>query len=109
MFDTYFCSHGIFKSGNTQVAQIKSTPDAGNRCLVLLYWLYLVCSGVDCCRTKQYYTGTLAGQIVMKDTCDYGLILGASLLTRLLAIIPALLVIQSFGEDKLDSLVGFFK
>lgn len=98
----------FFKSGNTQVAQIKEAhqmlaPLLGSSLAPILFAVALIAAG-----QSSTITGTLAGQIVMEGYLRLRINPWVRrLLTRLLAIIPALFVIQSFGEDKLDSLLVF--
>ena len=98
----------FFKTGRTDVAEIKDAhhllePLLGTQLAPTLFAVALIAAG-----QSSTVTGTLAGQIVMEGYLRIKLppIL-RRLITRLLAIIPAVIVIAIFGEDEVDKLLIF--
>lgn len=98
----------FFKSGRTDVAEIRDAhqllaPLLGSEIAPVLFAVALIAAG-----QSSTVTGTLAGQIVMEGYLKLKLnpIL-RRLLTRMLAIVPAIIVILIFGEDEVDSLLIF--
>lgn len=98
----------FFEAGMHNVAEIKDAhrllePMLGSKIAPVLFAIALIAAG-----QSSTVTGTLAGQIVMEG---YLLLrinpLLRRLLTRLLAIIPAVLTILIYGEDKIDALLIF--
>ncbi|HMC83929.1 MAG TPA: Nramp family divalent metal transporter, partial [Chitinophagaceae bacterium] len=98
----------FFKMGRTDVVEIKNAyellPDfMGTTLAATLFAIALIAAG-----QSSTITGTLAGQIVMEG---YLLLrinpLLRRLLTRLLAIIPAVITILVYGDDKIDALLIF--
>ncbi|WP_018613487.1 Nramp family divalent metal transporter [Segetibacter koreensis] len=96
----------FFKSGNTQVAELKEahrllSPLLGNSLAPALFAIALIAAG-----QSSTITGTLAGQIVMEGYLNLRINpLVRRLITRALAIIPAVLCILILGEDKVDRLL----
>ena len=95
----------FFKTGNSHVAEIKVAykllPDFLGNFAPTLFAIALIAAG-----QSSTITGTLAGQIIMEGYLRLRINpLMRRLLTRLLAIIPALLVIIIYGEDKVDALL----
>ena len=94
----------FFKTGNTTVASIKDAyqllPMLGSFA-PKLFAIALIAAG-----QSSTLTGTLAGQIVMEGYLQLRInpVL-RRLLTRLLAIIPAVIVILVAGEKEVDSLL----
>jgi manganese transport protein len=94
----------FFKTGNTAVASIKDAyqllPMLGSFA-PKLFAIALIAAG-----QSSTLTGTLAGQIVMEGYLQLRInpVL-RRLLTRLLAIIPAVIVILVAGEKEVDSLL----
>lgn len=94
----------FFKAGNTTVASIKDAyqllPMLGSFA-PKLFAIALIAAG-----QSSTLTGTLAGQIVMEGYLQLRInpVL-RRLLTRLLAIIPAVIVILVAGEQEVDSLL----
>jgi manganese transport protein len=96
----------FFKSGQTEVAEIKDAhrllaPMLGTAIAPILFAVALIASG-----QSSTVTGTLAGQIVMEGY----LLLRINpflrrLLTRLLAIIPAVITIVIYGDNEIDTLL----
>jgi manganese transport protein len=98
----------FFKNGRTDVAEIGDAhqllePLLGTSLAPVLFAVALIAAG-----QSSTVTGTLAGQIVMEGYLRLRMnpIL-RRLLTRLLAIIPAVLVIGLAGEDQVDKLLIF--
>ncbi|RYF89072.1 MAG: divalent metal cation transporter, partial [Chitinophagaceae bacterium] len=98
----------FFQTGRTDVAEIKQAHELlpqtlGSTVTSTLFAIALIASG-----QSSTVTGTLAGQIVMEGYLRLRInpIL-RRLITRLIAIIPAIIVIAAFGEDEVDSLLIF--
>lgn len=98
----------FFKSGNTHVASIQEahellSPLLGNKVAAHLFAIALIAAG-----QSSTVTGTLAGQIVMEGYLQLRINpLLRRLLTRLLAIIPAVIVIMVAGEQQIDAMLIF--
>ncbi len=98
----------FFTSGNTQVAQIQDAhkllePLLGSKLAPILFAVALIAAG-----QSSTLTGTLAGQIVMEGYLQLRINPWLRrLLTRLIAIVPAVLVILIYGEEKVDALLVF--
>jgi manganese transport protein len=98
----------FFKTGRTDVAEIKDAhqllqPLLGTHLAPFLFAIALIAAG-----QSSTVTGTLAGQIVMEGYLKLRLNpMFRRLLTRLLAIIPAVITISMFGEDEVDKLLIF--
>src|SRR5688572_22302876 len=98
----------FFKTGRTDVAQIKDAhellaPLLGSTIAPTLFAIALIAAG-----QSSTITGTLAGQIVMEGYLRLRINPWIRrLLTRLLAIIPAIIVISIFGDDEVDRLLVF--
>ncbi len=98
----------FFKTGNSHVAAIKEAhqllaPLLGSDIAPKIFAIALIAAG-----QSSTITGTLAGQIVMEGYLQLRINPWARrLLTRLLAIIPALIVILIYGEEKVDDLLIF--
>lgn len=98
----------FFSSGNTQVAHIQDAhqllePLLGSRLAPILFAIALIAAG-----QSSTLTGTLAGQIVMEGYLQLRINPWLRrLLTRLIAIVPAVLVILIYGEEKVDDLLVF--
>lgn len=96
----------FFKSGLYGVADIQDAhrllePMLGTRWAPILFAIALLCSG-----QSSTITGTLAGQIVMEGYLNIRLQPWIRrLITRSLAIIPALISIKVFGEDATGELL----
>jgi manganese transport protein len=98
----------FFKSGRTDVAEIKDAhellaPLLGYEIAPILFAVALIAAG-----QSSTVTGTLAGQIVMEGYLKLRLnpIL-RRLLTRLLAIVPAVIVIWIYGDQEVNKLLIF--
>ena len=98
----------FFSTGNTQVARIEEAhsmlaPLLGSELAPILFAIALIAAG-----QSSTVTGTLAGQIVMEGYLKLRLNPWIRrLLTRLIAIIPAVLVIGIMGEEHVDELLVF--
>ncbi len=96
----------FFKSGHAEVASIREahellTPLLGSKLASILFAVALIAAG-----QSSTVTGTLAGQIVMEGHLHLRInpIL-RRLITRMLAIIPAVIVIGVAGEQEVDKLL----
>jgi manganese transport protein len=98
----------FFKTGRTEVAEIKEAhqllaPLLGSGVAPVLFAVALIAAG-----QSSTVTGTLAGQIVMEGYLRLRINPWIRrLITRLLAIVPAVLVIAIYGESEVDSLLVF--
>lgn len=96
----------FFKTGRTDVAEIGEAHRLlegllGSSLAPILFAVALIAAG-----QSSTVTGTLAGQIVMEGYLRLRINpLMRRLLTRLLAIVPAILVIAIAGENEVDSLL----
>jgi manganese transport protein len=98
----------FFKTGNTHVARIEEAhqllqPLLGTDLAPMLFAIALIAAG-----QSSTITGTLAGQIVMEGYLHLRLNPWIRrLITRLIAIVPAILVIGIYGDSKVDDLLIF--
>jgi manganese transport protein len=98
----------FFKTGRTDVAEIQDAHQLlegllGNKWAPALFAIALIAAG-----QSSTVTGTLAGQIVMEGYLRLRINPWLRrLLTRLLAIVPALLVILLAGPEKVGELLVF--
>lgn len=98
----------FFTSGNTEVAHIQDAhrllePLLGSKLAPILFAVALIAAG-----QSSTLTGTLAGQIVMEGYLQLRINPWLRrLLTRLIAIVPAVVVIILYGEEKVDDLLVF--
>ena len=97
----------FFKTGNSQVAEIKEAhrllPSFLGNLAPILFAIALIAAG-----QSSTITGTLAGQIIMEGYLSLRVNPWVRrLITRLLAIIPALIVIIIYGEKDVDALLIF--
>jgi manganese transport protein len=95
----------FFSSGNSQVAEIKEAhkllPNFLGGAAPILFAIALIAAG-----QSSTVTGTLAGQIIMEGYLSLRISpLLRRLITRLVAIVPALIVILIYGESKIDTLL----
>ena len=96
----------FYATGNTQVAKIEDAhrllqPMLGTTLAPVLFAVALIAAG-----QSSTVTGTLAGQIVMEGYLRLRINpLLRRLLTRLIAITPAVLVILIYGDQELDALL----
>jgi len=98
----------FFTTGNANVGEIKQAhqllaPLLGSKVAPVLFAVALIAAG-----QSSTITGTLAGQIVMEGYLQLRINPWARrLITRLLAIVPALIVIILYGEEEVDALLIF--
>ena len=98
----------FYTTGHKEVAKIEEAhtllaPLLGSKLAPILFAIALIAAG-----QSSTVTGTLAGQIVMEGYLKIRLNPWIRrLLTRLVAIIPAILVIGLMGEDRVDALLIF--
>jgi manganese transport protein len=96
----------FFKNGLTEIAEIKEAHRLlsgflGSDLAPKLFAIALIAAG-----QSSTVTGTLAGQIVMEGYLRLRINPWVRrLLTRLLAIVPAIIVIYIFGENEVDNLL----
>lgn len=95
----------FFKTGNSHVAEIKEAhrllPSFLGNLAPILFAVALIAAG-----QSSTITGTLAGQIIMEGYLRLRLNpVMRRLITRMLAIIPALFVIIIYGEKNVDALL----
>ncbi len=95
----------FFKTGNSHVAEIKEAhrllPSFLGDLAPKLFAIALIAAG-----QSSTITGTLAGQIIMEGYLSLRINPWVRrLITRLLAIIPALVVIIIYGEEKINDLL----
>lgn len=98
----------FYKAGLHEVASMEEahkllSPMLGNKWSSHLFAIALIAAG-----QSSTVTGTLAGQIVMEGYLQLRINpLIRRLLTRLLAVIPAIIVIAYFGDKEVDSMLIF--
>ena len=98
----------FYKTGRTDVAKIESahellTPLLGNNYASTIFAIALIAAG-----QSSTITGTLSGQIVMEGYLRLRINPWVRrLMTRLIAIIPAVLVIGIYGDQEVDSMMIF--
>lgn len=98
----------FFKNGFHEVASIQNAhsllePLVGERLAPTLFAIALIAAG-----QSSTITGTLAGQIVMEGYLDMRIAPWLRrMITRALAIIPAIAVLLYYGEEKADELLVF--
>jgi manganese transport protein len=95
----------FYTTGNSQVAEIKEAhrllPSFLGNAAPILFAVALIAAG-----QSSTVTGTLAGQIIMEGYLSLRINpMLRRLITRLVAIIPALIVIIIYGESKIDALL----
>ncbi len=98
----------FYVNGHTDVAKIEDAhkllqPMLGTKLAPMLFAIALIAAG-----QSSTVTGTLAGQIVMEGYLSLRINpLLRRLITRLLAIAPAVFVILLYGDEKVDDLLVF--
>lgn len=98
----------FFKAGLHEVASMQEahkllSPMLGNRWSSHLFAIALIAAG-----QSSTVTGTLAGQIVMEGYLQLRINpLVRRLITRLLAVIPAIIVIMLMGDKEVDAMLIF--
>jgi manganese transport protein len=89
-----FYRHGLYQMAEIQQAYHTLAPLLGAPLASLLFALALLCSGQN-----STLTGTLAGQVVMEGFLDIRVAPWLRrLITRLLAIVPAIFTVALYGE-----------
>ncbi len=97
----------FFKTGNAHIGEIKEAhqllPSFLGKLAPILFAIALIAAG-----QSSTVTGTLAGQIIMEGYLSLRInpVL-RRLITRLVAIIPALIVILIYGEENVTDLLTF--
>jgi manganese transport protein len=98
---TVFFKHGLYEVADIQDAHKLLEPLTGAALAPVLFAIALLCSG-----QSSTITGTLAGQIVMEGYLNIRIQPWIRrLLTRVIAIVPALLVINYMGESATGELL----
>ena len=98
-----FYRHGLNQVAEIQDAYYTLTPLLGTKLAAVLFAIALLCSGQN-----STLTGTLAGQIVMEGFLNIRLAPWLRrLITRLLAIIPAIIAVAFFGRSGTAKLLIF--
>ena len=98
-----FYRHGLNQVAEIQDAYYTLTPLLGTKLAAVLFAIALLCSGQN-----STLTGTLAGQIVMEGFLNIRLAPWLRrLVTRLLAIIPAIIAVAFFGTSGTAKLLIF--
>ncbi len=98
-----FFGNGMFEISEIQDAHKMLEPVLGSKMAPMLFAIALIASG-----QSSTITGTLAGQIVMEGYLNLRIQPWIRrLLTRLIAIIPAFIVIYVFGENSTGPLLVF--
>jgi manganese transport protein len=98
----------FYKAGMYEVAEIQDaykllTPMLGSEWASILFGVALIAAG-----QSSTITGTLAGQIVMEGYLNLRIAPWLRrLITRIIAIIPAYVVILAYGEDQTGELLVF--
>ncbi len=98
----------FFNTGRTDVGEIKQAhellaPMLGSELAPILFAVALIAAG-----QSSTITGTLAGQIVMEGYLNLRIAPWMRrLMTRLIAIVPAVIVILINGEENIDDLLIF--
>lgn len=96
----------FFKNGYHDIVEIQDAhsmlqPLLGEKLAPMLFAIALIASG-----QSSTITGTLAGQIVMEGYLDLRIAPWLRrLITRLIAVVPAFLVIWFLGEDKIGDML----
>ncbi|HXC06357.1 MAG TPA: Nramp family divalent metal transporter [Bacteroidia bacterium] len=96
-----FFSHGLFGVSEIQDAHKLLSPMLGNKLAPAIFALALIAAG-----QSSTLTGTLSGQIVMEGYLNLRIAPWLRrIITRLMAVIPAFLVILLAGESKIGDLL----
>ncbi len=100
---TVFFKHGMFEVAQIQDAHKLLAPMLGSELAPILFAVALIAAG-----QSSTITGTLAGQIVMEGYLNLRIQPWIRrIITRLIAIIPALITIQIMGESGTGKLLIF--
>lgn len=97
----------FYKNGFTEIAGVKEAhkllPDFLGKAAPIMFAIALIAAG-----QSSTVTGTLAGQIIMEGYLNIRLNPWVRrLVTRLVAIVPAIIVILIYGESKVEDLLIF--
>ena len=97
----------FFKTGNSQVAEIQQAyrllPGFLGSLAPILFAVALIAAG-----QSSTITGTLAGQIIMEGYLRLRINpIARRLITRIIAIIPVIIVILVYGEEEVNALLIF--
>ncbi|MBA3647786.1 MAG: Nramp family divalent metal transporter [Chitinophagales bacterium] len=96
-----FFKNGLFEIADIQDAHQLMAPLMGTKLAPILFAVALIASG-----QSSTITGTLAGQIVMEGYLNLRIAPWLRrLITRLLAVVPAFLVIFFYGDEKTGELL----
>ena len=95
----------FFKTGNSQVAEIqeahKLLPSFLGKLAPILFAVALIAAG-----QSSTITGTLAGQIIMEGYLRLRINpIARRLITRIIAIVPVIIVILIYGEEEVNALL----
>lgn len=100
---TVFYTSGLHNVASIQDAHKLLAPLLGSKWAAILFAVALVAAG-----QSSTVTGTLAGQIIMEGYLHLRLNpIARRLITRMLAIVPAVIVILLAGDSKLDDMLVF--
>ena len=100
---TVFYTSGMHNVASIQDAHKLLAPLLGSKWAAILFAVALVAAG-----QSSTVTGTLAGQIIMEGYLHLRLNpIARRLITRMLAIVPAVIVILIAGDSKLDEMLVF--
>jgi manganese transport protein len=98
----------FYKTGRTDVAEIKQAYELLPQHLGSTFAAHLFAIALIAAGQSSTITGTLAGQIVMEGYLRLRINpIVRRLITRLIAIVPAVLVIIFYGEEDVDNLLIF--
>jgi manganese transport protein len=98
-----FYNNGLFEIASIEEAHKMLSPLLGSNLAPTLFGVALIAAG-----QSSTITGTLAGQIIMEGYLDLRIQPWIRrLITRLVAIVPAIITIVYFGEDHTDNLLVF--
>lgn len=100
---TTFFNNGLYEIASIEEAHAMLSPLLGSSLAPILFGVALIAAG-----QSSTITGTLAGQIVMEGYLDLRIQPWIRrLITRLVAIVPALVVILYYGEQETDRMLVF--
>ena len=100
---TTFYKNGLFDIASIEEAHAMLAPLLGSNLAPTLFGLALIAAG-----QSSTITGTLAGQIVMEGYLDLRIQPWIRrVVTRMIAIVPAIICIVYFGEERTEDLLVF--
>lgn len=98
----------FYKTGRTDVAELKQAYELLPQQLGSLFAAKLFAVALIAAGQSSTITGTLAGQIVMEGYLRLRISpVVRRLITRLIAVIPAVIIILIYGESEVDALLIF--